>query len=82
MQALLNAIPSLAIFVAVVAFCASRTPDEPGAAHRRHVVASSDENPVAVAADIATSLFALVGLAFWLAVFIAPFAAIVWWVAR
>jgi hypothetical protein len=78
MQAFLNAIPSLAIFVAVVAFCASRTPDEPGAAHRRHVVASSDENPVAVAADIATSVVGLIGLAFWLAVLAAPFV-IVWW---
>jgi hypothetical protein len=82
MQALLNALPALALFVAVVAFCASRTPDAPATAPQRPVVASSDENPVAVAADIATSLFVLVGLAFWLAVFIAPFAAIVWWVAR
>lgn len=54
----------------------------PGKGAPRPVVASSDENPVAVAADVAVSLVALSGLLFWLAVFLAPFAAIAWLVAR
>lgn len=63
-------VAALALMVCVCALT-SKTPHRP-------VVASSDENPVAVAADIATSVVGLIGLAFWLAVFVAPFA-IVWW---
>ena len=78
----MNTYIPLLMFAALFLGCYIWSEHGPGKASSRPVVASSDENPVTVAADVCVSLVAISALLWWLAVFLAPFAAIVWWVTR
>ena len=78
----MNTYIPILMFAALILGCYLWNEYGPAKASQSPVVASSDENPATVAADVCVSLVALSGLLWWLAIFLAPFAAIVWWVTR